>query len=81
MDMDRALSIFNSPSLMAYVDYTHQHLYREVGEFEFGYDDTYDELAYALAYVSVEMVLDDDLLVFVPTDDTLRANEADRTSS
>ena len=68
MDMDSALSIFNSPSLTAYLDYTHSNMYRTVGEFEFGYDTRYDEIALALAFVSVEMALDEDLLEFVPSD-------------
>ena len=67
--MESALTIFNSPPLRAYLDYTHSKLYREVGEFEFGYDTRYDEIALALAFVSVEMALDEDLLEFVPCDD------------
>ena len=67
--MDSALDIFNNPSLRAYLDYTHNTMYRVVGEFEFGYDCKYDEIALALAFVSVEMALDPDLYEFVPADD------------
>jgi hypothetical protein len=66
--MDSALDIFNNPSLRAYLDYTHNQMYRTVGEFEFGYDSRYDEIALALAFVSVEMALDEDLFEFVPSD-------------
>jgi hypothetical protein len=69
MDMNAALDIFNSPPLRAYLDYTHDKLYSKVGEFEFGYDERYDEIALALAFCSVEMALDDDLFEFVPADD------------
>ena len=64
--MEAALDIFNSPSLRAYLDYTHTKLYRAVGEYEFGYDEQYDEIAMALAFCSVEMALDEDLFEFVP---------------
>jgi hypothetical protein len=67
--MNSALAIFNSPPLRAYLDYTHHMLYRVVGEFEFGYDERYDEIAMALAFVSVEMVLDEDLYEFVAAED------------
>lgn len=76
--MDAALGIFNSPSLRAYLDYTHHKLYRVVGEFEFGYDPQYDEIATALACVSVEMALDDDLYEFVPDDE---GRGADRSAA
>jgi hypothetical protein len=64
--MTSALTIFNSPSLLGYLDYTHNTMYRVVGEFEFGYDCRYDEIALALAFVSVEIALDDDLYEYVP---------------
>jgi hypothetical protein len=64
MHLDRALDIADTPSLMAFLDYTHQHLYRDIGGFELGIDENYDEIAYALAFVSVEMVFADDLLEF-----------------
>lgn len=66
MSLDDALRIVNDPSLNAYCDYTHAHLYRTVGEFEFGYDELYDEIAYAFAYAAVEMALDDELLEYIP---------------
>jgi len=69
--MNSALAIFNSPPLRAYLDYTHANLFREVGEYEFGYDSRYDEIALALAFVSVEMALDADLYEFVPADDSV----------
>ena len=72
--MDSALTIFNSPPLRAYLDYTHNTLYREVGEFEFGYDSRYDEIALALAFVSVEMALDSDLYEFVPGEESRQAD-------
>ena len=68
--MNSALAIFNSPPLRAYLDYTHARLFREIGEFEFGYDSRYDEIALALAFVSVEMALDADLYEFVPADES-----------
>jgi len=79
--MDAALDIFNSPSLLAYLDYTHHKLYREVGEFEFGYDPRYDEIALALAFVSVEFALDEDLFEPVPEDGPRRSPCADGDES
>jgi hypothetical protein len=76
VDIHSALTVFNNPSLRAYLDYTHSRLYREVGEFEFGYDDQYDEIASALAFVSVEMALDEDLCEFIPAKDPLSAESA-----
>ena len=69
VDINAALNIFNSPALRAYLDYTHHTVYRVVGEFEFGYDTRYDEIALALACVSVEMALDEDLYEVVANDD------------
>ena len=66
MGLDNALRIVNDPSLTAYADYTHQRLYRAIGEFEFGYDDSYDEIVTAHAFVALEMALDDELLAYVP---------------
>jgi len=66
MGLDDALKIVNDPSLTAYADYTHQRLYRTVGEFDFGYDDAYDEIVTAHAFIAVEMALDDELLAYVP---------------
>jgi hypothetical protein len=77
VDLDSALSIYNNLSLRAYLDYTHHQLYRVVGEFEFGYDNRYDEIATALAFVSVEMALDEDLYEFVPADDARRAESTE----
>jgi hypothetical protein len=69
VDINTALTVFNSPSQRAYLDYTHNTIYRVVGEFEFGYDTSYDEIALALAFVSVEMALDGDLYETVPADE------------
>jgi hypothetical protein len=68
VDINTALKIFNNPSLRAYLDYTHHTVYRVVGEFEFGYDARYDEIALALACVSVEMALDEDLYEIIPAE-------------
>jgi hypothetical protein len=76
MDINTALNVFNSPSLRAYLDYTHHTIYSVVGEFEFGYDERYDEIALALAYVSVEIALDEDLFEIVPTESCQLAQDA-----
>lgn len=68
MNLDEALDVVNNPSLVAYCDYTHHHVYRTIGEFEFGYDESYDEIAFAFVYVSVEMAFDDELLEFAASD-------------
>lgn len=68
MNLDQALTIVNNSSLVAYCDYTHNRLYRTVGEFEFGWDTPYDEIAMAFVLVSVEMAFDDSLLEYVPRD-------------
>jgi hypothetical protein len=68
VDINAALNVFNNPSLRAYLDYTHFTIYRVVGEFEFGYDTRYDEIALALACVSVEMALDEDLYEIIPAE-------------
>ena len=77
MDMNSAIAIFNDPRRVAYLDYTHNTMYRVVGEFEFGYDTTYDEIALALAFISVEMALEEDLYEFVPTNSFQLAHDAD----
>ena len=77
VNMDAALDIFNSPSLLAYLDYTHHKLFRELGEYEFGYDPRYDDIALALAFVSVEMALDEDLFESVPYDDSRPPSESE----
>jgi hypothetical protein len=66
MDRDSAVSIFNNPSLVGYLDYTHMTVYRVYGEFEFGFDERYDEIALALAFVAIEMAIDEDLYEIIP---------------
>jgi hypothetical protein len=66
VDLDTAIAIFNDPRRVAYLEYTHNTMYRVVGEFEFGYDVTYDEIALALALIAVEVALSEDLYEFVP---------------
>jgi hypothetical protein len=79
MDLDRALEIVNDGSMNAYCDYVHSRVFQSYGEYEFGFDDTYDEVAYAQAYVAVEMALDDESFEFVP-DDPPRRVEGDLNS-
>lgn len=76
MGLDDALKIVNDPSLTAYADYTHHTVYRTIGEFEFGYDETYDDIAFAFAFVAVEMALNEELLHFVPDDQDPGAESA-----
>jgi hypothetical protein len=68
VDQKSALSIFNNASLIGYLDYTCETVYRVYGEFEFGFDERYDEIALALAFVAVEMAIDEDLYVIVPAE-------------
>jgi hypothetical protein len=68
MDLDRALEIVNDASLNAYCDYVHSQIFRIYGQYEPGFDDAYDEVVYALAYVAVEMALDEGAFEFVPED-------------
>jgi hypothetical protein len=68
MNLDRALEIVNDSSLNAYCDYVHAEVFDVYGQYEFGFDDTYDEVVYALAFVAVEMALDDESFEFVPDD-------------
>ena len=65
MDLDRALEIVNDASLNAYCDYVHSQVFRVYGQYELGFDDTYDEVVYALAFVAVEMALDGESFEFV----------------
>ncbi len=62
MDLDDALEIVNDPSLNAYCDYTHAKVYKVLGEYEFGCDEEYDKIVEAQAYISVELVLNDDMV-------------------
>ncbi len=62
MDLDGALEIVNDPSLTAYCDYTHAKVYRVLGEYEIGCDEEYDKIAEAHAFISVELVLNDDMV-------------------
>ena len=72
MDLDRALELVNDASLTAYCDYVHSQVFRIYGEYELGFDDTYDEVAYAMAFVAVEMALDAESFEFVPDDPSNR---------
>ena len=75
MDIDRALQIVNDPAMNAYCDYVHNRVYRVYGEYEPGFDDTYDQVAYAAAFVAVEMALDAESFEFVPDDERRRVDE------
>ena len=66
MDLDDALEIVNDPSLTAYCDYTHAKVYRVLGEYELGCDEEYDKIVEAHAFISVELVLNDDMVREVP---------------
>lgn len=78
MDLDRALEIVNDASLNAYCDYVHSRVFNVYGQYEFGFDDTYDEVVTALAFVAVELALDDESFEFVP-DDPPRREEGEQT--
>jgi len=68
MDLDRALEIVNDASMTAYCDYVHSQVFSVYGQYETGFDSTYDEVVYALAFVAVELALDGESLEFVPDD-------------
>jgi hypothetical protein len=69
MDLDRALEIVNDPSLNAYCDYVHSQVFSVYGQYEFGFDPTYDEFVYAFAFVAIELALGEEMLEFVPDDE------------
>ena len=69
MDLDRALEIVNDPSKNAYCDYVHSQVFSVYGEYETGFDAMYDEVAYALAFVAVELAFDAESFKFVPDDE------------
>jgi hypothetical protein len=75
MDLDRALEIVNDASMNAYCDYVHTQIFRVYGEYEIGFDETYDQVVYAFAYVAVELALDTELLEFVPDDQPRRPDQ------
>lgn len=75
MDLDRALEIVNDASMNAYCDYVHTQVFRVYGEYEMGFDDTYDQVVYAFAYVAVELALDAELLEFVPDDQSRHTDQ------
>jgi hypothetical protein len=68
MNLDRALELVNDASMNAYCDYIHATVFANYGEYEPGIDETYDEVAYAFAYVAVELALDAEFFEFVPED-------------
>lgn len=69
MDLDKALEIVNDPSMNAYCDYVHNEIFRNYGQYELGFDETYDEVVMAFAFVAVEVALNGEMLEFVPKDD------------
>jgi hypothetical protein len=69
MDLDKALDIVNDPSMNAYCDYVHNEIFRNYGQYEPGFDDTYDEVVMAFAFVAVEVALNGEILEFVPKDE------------
>ena len=78
MDLDKALDIVNDPSMNAYCDYVHNEIFRNYGQYEPGFDDTYDEVAMAFAFVAVEVALNGEMLEFVPKD---QRPDAENTSA
>jgi hypothetical protein len=68
MDLERALEIVEDPSMTAYRDYVYEEVFCSYGRYETGFDDTYDEIAYAHALVAVELALCAE--TFVPDDET-----------
>lgn len=66
MDLDQAVEIVNDPSLNAYCDYVHEKVFATYGEYEFGIDQMYDEIAVAFAFVAVELALNGEGLHAVP---------------
>lgn len=68
MDLDKALKIVNDSSMNAYCDYVHNEVFRNYGQYELGFDETYDEVVLAFAFVAVEVALNDEMFEFVPTD-------------
>jgi hypothetical protein len=77
MNLDKALEIVNDPSMNAYCDYVHNEIFRNYGQYELGFDDMYDEVAMAFAFVAVEVALNDEMFEFVPKDED---PESDDTS-
>lgn len=70
MTLDTAIETVNDRSQAAYCDWVHQRVFRRIGEFEFGFDEHYDQIVWAYAFVAVELALDDDMVEFVPEDET-----------
>ena len=68
MDLDRAHVLTNDSALIAYCDYAHRQIFRIYGQYELGFDDTYDEVAYAFAYVAVEGAFSAESLQWAPED-------------
>jgi hypothetical protein len=68
MDLDKALEIVNDPSMNAYCDYVHNEVFRNYGQYEQGFDETYDEVVMAFAFVAVEVALNGEMFEFVPTE-------------
>jgi hypothetical protein len=66
MDLDRALEIANDPAMHAYCTEVHDRIFVTYGEYELGIDEKYDEVVYALAYVSVELAMDGECFESVP---------------
>jgi hypothetical protein len=75
MNLDRALEIVNDPSMNAYCDYVHNEIFRNYGQYELGFDDMYDEVALAFAFVAVEVALNDEMFEFVPKDQLPEAED------
>jgi hypothetical protein len=77
MDIDRALELVNDSAMNAYCDYVHNQVFRAYGEYEPGFDETYDEVVYAFAFVAVELAFGAEEFEFVPHDDRPQADEWD----
>jgi hypothetical protein len=68
MNLEKAIELVNDASLVAYCDYVQHQVFRVYGEYEPGLDATYDEVAYAWAYVAVEDAFADEPVEYVPDD-------------
>jgi hypothetical protein len=77
MDLDKALAIVNDASMSAYCDHVHAEIFQNYGQYELGFDDTYDEVVMAFAFVAVEVALNDEMFEFVPKEQSPADEESD----
>jgi hypothetical protein len=69
MDLDEALDIVNDLAQGSYLDFVHREVICPQGRYIPGEDEDYDRTAMALAFVAVEVALNEELLEFVPRDE------------